>query len=533
MKLSRLVETSREIAATRSRLRKTDLLATLLRELDESERGVAASYLAGKLPGGRVGVGPSLIRSAGARTPSASSTLTVVDVQASLDALNEAAGEGSSRHRQELLRKLLERATSDEQEFLARLLMEDLRQGALEGLMVDGIAKAAEIPSVPVRRALMLSGDLRAVTEAALGGGEEALAAFSIELFRPLKPMMAQSADDIADAMRTLGRAALEYKIDGARIQVHRDGDEVRVYTRRLNEVTEACPEVVEQVGALDVSSAVLDGEAIALNKDGSPYPFQTTMRRFGRRLDVRDIRRMLPLSSFFFDCLFLNGEMLIDRPADERFQRLREVLSEDMVVPRSVTDDLDEARSFLDEALQAGHEGVVAKALDAPYEAGARGKSWLKVKSVHTLDLVVLAAEWGSGRREGWLSNLHLGARDPARGEFVMLGKTFKGMTDEILEWQTKRLQELETSRDRWTVRVRPELVVEIAFNDLQKSPHYRGGLALRFARLKRYRDDKTAEEADTIETVRRLYRAETGMEAPREEPRTMSLFPEEDDGD
>ncbi|HXV62660.1 MAG TPA: ATP-dependent DNA ligase, partial [Vicinamibacteria bacterium] len=393
---------------------------------------------------------------------------------------------------------------------------------------VEALATASSLNVESVRRAFMLSGDLAIVAKTARAEGEAGLANIAIELFRPVRSMLASTAEDIADALRTLGVAALEYKIDGARIQVHKSKDRVRVYSRRLNDVTDACPEVVESVESLPSTRLVLDGEAVALRADGRPHAFQTTMRRFGRRLDVAGLRRALPLTPFYFDCLLLDEENLVDERYEKRVARLHEAVPAELVVPRIVTADLEAARSFSEEAVLAGHEGVMAKALDAPYQAGSRGKAWLKVKSAHTLDLVVLAAEWGSGRRRGWLSNLHLGARDPETGAFVMLGKTFKGMTDEILKWQTERLQELEISRNEWTVRVRPELVVEIAFNDLQKSPHYEGGLALRFARLKAYREDKRVEEADTIDAVRALYEKQTGEKlAPTQTQ--LSLFGDE----
>jgi DNA ligase-1 len=341
-----------------------------------------------------------------------------------------------------------------------------------------------------------------------------ALERFGLRVLQPVQPMLAATADDVASALSQLGGAALEWKIDGARVQVHKAGDEVRVFTRNLNDVTEAMPEVVEAVRGTTAERLILDGEAIALRTDGTPHPFQVTMRRFGRRLDVAAMRETLPLSVFFFDCLLRDEEVLVDRPARERFAALSHTLPQALAVPRLVTDQPAAARAFYEDALHRGHEGVMAKAIDAPYEAGNRGASWLKIKRVHTLDLIVLAAEWGSGRRRGWLSNLHLGARDPSSGAFVMLGKTFKGMTDEMLEWQTRELLAREIGRDAYTVHVRPELVVEIAFNDLQASPHYRGGLALRFARVRGYRPDKKPEEADTIDTVRAIYQSQVQRE-------------------
>jgi DNA ligase-1 len=333
----------------------------------------------------------------------------------------------------------------------------------------------------------------------------------------PVAPMLAQPSSSVADALHAMSEAAFEWKVDGARVQVHKANDDVRVYTRNLNDVTGAVPEVVSAVGA---RSIVLDGEAIALNPDGTPRPFQVTMRRFGRKLDVETLLHELPLSVFFFDCLYLDGSALVDRPARERFDALAAALPAEIVMPRLVTGDLEAAQAFYTDALRLGHEGVMAKALDSPYEAGSRGAAWLKITRAQTLDLVVLAAEWGHGRRHGWLSNLHLGARDPATGGFVMLGKTFKGLTDKLLAWQTEEFLKRETHRDEWTVYLRPELVVEIAFNDLQQSPQYPGGLALRFARVKRYRPDKTAAEADTIDTVRALYAAQSAQAAGAKEP-------------
>src|SRR5436305_1033121 len=366
-------------------------------------------------------------------------------------------------------------------------------------------------PADEVRRALMLAGELPEVARAVLTEGRPGLARFRLELFRPLQPMLASPAGDVSEALERLGEAAFELKLDGARVQVHKAGDEVRVYSRRGNEVTPAVPELVATVQALPARQAILDGEVIALRPDGAPLPFLVTMRRFGRKLDIARLRGELPLTSFFFDVLHLDGEDLLDRPAGERFAALGGAVP-GLTVPRIVTADAEEADAFFADALERGHEGMMAKALDAPYEAGRRGFAWLKIKPAHTLDLVILAAEWGHGRRQGWLSNLHLGARDPDNGGFVMLGKTFKGLTDEMLAWQTQKLQELALGTDSWTVYVRPELVVEVAFSDVQESPQYPGGMALRFARVKRYREDKTAEEADTIGTVRGIFEAAQG---------------------
>jgi len=371
---------------------------------------------------------------------------------------------------------------------------------------VDAVAMAADIPVADVRRGLMLAGDLGAVAAVALASGLEGLAEIRLTLLQPIVPMLAQPAPDLRSALERLGNAAVEWKLDGARLQVHVLGDEVRAYTRNLADVTDRVPEVVDAIGQLPLRAAVFDGEVIALDKDGRPHPFQVTMSRFGRRRGVDELKHNVPLSPFMFDCLHVDGVDLLDRPAAERFAVLAQRLPDELRVPRLETGDAAEAERFLAGALERGHEGVMVKALDAPYEAGRRGGSWLKVKPSHTLDLVVLAAEWGHGRRQGWLSNIHLGARDDASGGFVMLGKTFKGMTDEMLGWQTQRLLELERERDGRTVYVRPELVVEVAFDGLQQSSRYPGGLALRFARVKGYRPDKSAAEADTIQTVRQL---------------------------
>jgi DNA ligase-1 len=433
-------------------------------------------------------------------------------VDAALEAIARVSGKGSAQARLRLLGELLARLTEEEQRFLAALIVGELRQGALEGLVIEAVAAASRRPPAEIRRALMMAGNLPAVARAALDGDGTSLSAFAVRLFQPVLPMLAGSAESVAEALGELGEAAVEYKLDGARVQIHRRGDEVRVYSRRLNEVTAAVPELVLAALSLDAAELIVEGEAIALRPDGTPLPFQATMRRFGRRLDVERMRDELPVTLVLFDLLHLNGMSLLDEPLARRWKRLEQTVPASFLVPRIVTSAAVAAAEFHAAAVARGHEGVMVKALDAPYEAGRRGRRWLKVKTARTLDLVVLAAEWGHGRRRGWLSNLHLGARDPATGGFVMLGKTFKGMTDEVLRWQTERLAELEERRDDYTVYVRPELVVEVAFNDLQASPKYPGGLALRFARIKGYRPDKSAADADTIDTVREIYRRQGG---------------------
>ncbi len=505
--LSALVSASAEVAGTRSRLGKIDRLASFLASLTPAEVPVGIAYLTGTLPQGRIGIGAAAIRQARDVPAAAAANLTLPEVDAALAGLAGATGKGSGFHRVERLRQLFARASWEEQDFLVRLLFGELRQGAVEGVLLDAVARGAMVPPARLRRAVMMAGDLGKVAAAAFAGGAEALDAFTLRVLQPVQPMLADSASDIGEAVGTLGDAALEYKLDGARIQVHKADDQVIVYSRNLRPVSAAVPEVVEAVRALPARSLILDGEVLAFRPDGRPHAFQDTMRRFGRRLDVDDARAALPLVPMFFDVLHADGEDLIDRPQAERFDALTSLMPPAIVVPHRIATTAAEADAFLADALARGHEGVMAKLRTAPYAAGSRGAAWLKVKAVQTLDLVVLAAEWGSGRRKGWLSNLHLGARDQSTGGFVMLGKTFKGLTDELLKWQTEALLAREIARDDYTVYVRPELVVEIAFNDLQVSPHYPGGLALRFARVKRYRTDKTAAEADTIEHVRRLH--------------------------
>ncbi|MBA3431433.1 MAG: ATP-dependent DNA ligase [Actinobacteria bacterium] len=496
-----LAGTSLAVAETPARLAKIALISDCLGRMDPTEVPVAVAYLSGELPQGTIGVGWAALR----RLPSPAqvATLGVLDVDEALGRIAQTGGPGSQALRRTAIDDLFARATEREQQFLIRLLMGELRQGALEGVMVEAVARATEVPATEVRRALMLAGDLREVATAAVAHGREGLARFRLTVLRPLQPMLAQTSGDLLEALGRISPAAVEWKLDGARIQVHRLGDEVRVFTRNLADVTNRVPEIVEGVRKLSVDAMVLDGEAIALREDGRPHSFQITMSRFGSRLQVGQLRATTPLSMFFFDCLHLDGEDLLDRPEDERFAALADRLPPSLLVTRMVTDDLGEASGFLDAVLKLGHEGVMVKALGAPYEAGRRGAGWVKVKRAHTLDLVVLAAEWGHGRRKGWLSNLHLGARDQSSDEFVMLGKTFKGMTDKMLTWQTERLLELEERREGITVFVRPELVVEVAFDGVQSSSRYPAGVALRFARVKGYRTDKTPADADTIKTV------------------------------
>ncbi|WP_375475819.1 ATP-dependent DNA ligase [uncultured Jatrophihabitans sp.] len=507
MLLTEVAAASAELAATTSRLAKSARLATVLAETAEGELETVVAWLSGELAQRQIGVGWAALRTVPA--PAAEPSLTVTGVDAILTEIKGVRGVGSQARRAALLAGLFGVATPGEQVFLRRLLGGELRQGALLGLMADAIARAFDVPLAGVRRAAMLGGALPAVAYAARKGGADALAEFRLQVGRPVGPMLAQPASDVGDALARLGgRAVFEAKLDGARVQIHRAGDDVRVWTRSLDDVTSRLPEVVAATRALKVTDLVADGEAIALRSDRRPQPFQVTASRFGRSVDIAAAQGAQPLSVFFFDVLHVDGADLLDEPLERRAAVLADLVPAGQRVDRLVTSDEAEARRFLDATLAAGHEGVVAKALDAPYEAGRRGASWLKIKPVHTLDLVVLAVEWGSGRRTGKLSNIHLGALDPHTGGYVMLGKTFKGMTDSMLDWQTRRFTELaDGPTDGYVVQVRPEQVVEIAFDGLQASTRYPGGVALRFARVLRYRDDKSAAEADTIDTVRAFH--------------------------
>ncbi|OBI98282.1 ATP-dependent DNA ligase [Mycobacterium asiaticum] len=507
MLLLDVASTSLSVGATSSRLAKVAHIAELLQRAGADAEVVATvvSWLSGELRQRQIGVGWAALRSL--PPPAADATLTVVGVDATFTEIGAVSGKGSQGRRAELIRGLFAAATETEQTFLLRLLGGELRQGALIGVMTDAVAKAAGLPAAAAQRAAMLGGDLPAVAAAALTG--RSLDEFTLQVGRPVGPMLAQTAASVADALEKHGGTSIfEAKLDGARVQIHRGGDDVRVFTRSLDDVTARLPEVVEATLALPVSRLVADGEAIALRPDNRPHRFQVTASRFGRSVDVAAARDKQPLSVFFFDILHRDGVDLLDAPTTERLAALDALVPPQHRVDRLATSDPAQAAAFLDATLAAGHEGLMAKAPDAPYQAGRRGAGWVKVKPVHTLDLVVLAVEWGSGRRRGKLSNIHLGARDPDSGEFIMVGKTFKGMTDAMLDWQTARFTELATDgTDGYVVYVRPEQVVEIALDGVQGSTRYPGGVALRFARVVRYRDDKSPAEADTIDAVRAMY--------------------------
>jgi DNA ligase-1 len=488
-----VVATSEKVAGTSSRTAKVELLADLLRRLAPDEVAVSVGFLTGRARQGRIGVGWASL--GGERAPAASPSLSIGDVDAAITALAALTGPGSVGARGRALDDLFGRATAAEQDFIRRLLIGEMRQGALDGVMTDAVAKAAEVPLATVRRAVMLSGDLGATASYALTSGSAGLESVVLSVLTPIKPMLASTATDVAAAIADCGLSSVEWKLDGARVQAHRAGDEVRLYTRSLRDVTERLPGVVELVRSLPARAVVLDGEMVGIGEDDAPEVFQDTMSRFS----VGDVHAR------FFDILHLDGDDLIDEPLTARVDALERVASV-WRVPSVLTDDPDMAAAFMADALAAGHEGVMVKTASSRYEAGRRGKAWRKIKPVRTLDLVVLAVEWGHGRRRGWLSNLHLGARDPSSGEFVMVGKTFKGLTDALLTWQTERFLGLKTEERGHVVYVRPEQVVEIALDGVQRSTRYAGGVALRFARVRGYRDDKTAAEADTIDSVREM---------------------------
>ncbi|NHA66561.1 ATP-dependent DNA ligase [Phycicoccus flavus] len=502
--LADLVATSREVAATRSRTAKTEAIAALLTRAGADEVGTVVAFLSGVLPQRRLGVGHQSLRSL--PEPAPDSSLTVAEVDAAFDRLAAAAGSGSSTARRAELVSLLGAATADEQRFLRDLMTGNLRQGALDGVVQAAVARAYEIPDAVVRRAIMLAGFTHVVAGLAARGGQPALEDVRLVVGRPLRPMLAASAKTTAEAADTFAGAEMlvDGKLDGIRVQVHRLDGAVTVFTRSLDDITDRVPEVVEAVAALPGGDLVLDGEAIVLREGGRPAPFQVTGARTASSADVERLRAEVPLTTYLFDVLRADGRDLVDAPARERHEVLI-ALAPHLVVPRLLTDDADAAATFFDDLVAAGHEGVVVKDADAPYAAGRRGSGWVKVKPTHTLDLVVLAVEQGSGRRRGWLSNIHLGARDPESGGFVMVGKTFKGMTDEMLRWQTERFTDLaDGPADGYVVTVRPEQVVEIAIDGIQRSTRYPGGIALRFARVLRYRDDKRPDEVDTIDAVR-----------------------------
>ncbi len=497
-----IAASSAAVTSTSGRKAKVELLARALRALaaggDAVQIAAGSAYLSGEMRQRQIGVGYAGLRDV--PPPAGAATLTVRDVDTAFEAMGALSGQGSQARRRELVHRLFGAATADEQRMLSALIAGELRQGAQAGLLADAIAVSALVPAGTIRRALLLAGDLKTVAVAALLGGAAALAEFALTLGRPIAPMLAQSAADVSAALAATGvPAAVDAKLDGVRIQVHRSGDTVAVFSRSLDDLTSRMPEVVQHVLRLPIDRIVLDGEALAIGPDGRPMPFQDTASRSMRH-------GAGAVKPHFFDVLHLDGADLLDEPGTIRWAALDEAVPEEMRVRRVMVTGAAEAESAFQTSLAAGHEGVVVKAAEAAYDVGRRGSAWVKVKPRHTLDLVILAVEWGHGRRTGKLSNLHLGARDPRTGEFVMLGKTFKGLTDQMLAWQTEKLLSLAVERGDWVVTVRPELVVEVAFDGVQRSTRYPGGVALRFARVLRYREDKSVSEVDTIDAVTAL---------------------------
>ena len=523
--LAALVDVSARVAATSKRGGKVALLAGFMAGLPAGRVRTAVSMLSGILPSPPLGLGPARLRSAWSEAAPPSSRagpappLTLGEVERALEEVAAASGAGSVGRKIGLLRALLERATPDERSFILRLCLGELRQGALDGVVLEAVAVAYGVRPKLVRRAHMLTGDLPHTAAVAAGEGADALSRIGLRVMRPLEPMLASAADTPAEAIARHGTTLFEWKIDGARIQVHKQGRDIRVFTRNLREVGANLPDVVAPVAELPVERVVLDGEAVALRADGRPHAFQTTMGRFGSTREDPALVRAVPLTPFFFDVLHVDGETLVDRPLHERMAILRSVVAEASLLPSIETASAEEAEAFLREARRAGHEGVMAKDPESGWEAGRRGRAWLKIKPVRTLDLVVLGVERGNGRRSGWWSNIHLGARDEEAGGFVMLGKTFKGMTDETLRWQTETFPSLAERVEGPVMYVRPAVVAEIAFNEIQVSRRYPAGMALRFARLKGYRPDKGPEDADTVETVRRMLAAQEGRGPPEPE--------------
>ena len=509
MLLKDLVEVSKKVSVTTRKTEKASLIAECLKRGQEREITLAASYLSGQIPQGSLGIGWAILQKVMSHLDQRPRPLSLPEVDRFFEEIAQSRGAGSVENKIKALRNLFSSAREDEKEFLVGLILGEVRQGALEGLVAEAIARASGLAVERIQQAVMFSGDIGEVARVALVEGLQGLSRFQPRLFHPVAPMLANTAEEEGDAVGRWGEVACEFKIDGARVQVHKDGEEVRVFTRHLKEVTERVPEIVAMARGFRLDQAIFEGETFATRPEGRPLPFQTTMRRFGRVQDIEVMKREIPLTSYFFDLLYLYGAPLFGEPYRKRFELLSESVPSEYRIPQIITTDEKAVRSFLEKSLEAGHEGIMAKGVDSPYVAGHRGFYWLKIKPAKTLDLVVLAAEWGHGRRNGWLSNLHLGARDPESGQFVMLGKTFKGLTDEMLRWQTERLLSLETHRDEWTVYVQPKLVVEIAYNDLQESPRYPGGLALRFARVRRYREDKSPSDADTIQRIQAMFEA------------------------
>jgi DNA ligase 1 len=513
----RLTEISHNLEATRSRNEKTDILASFLKQLAADEIPHAVRLVLGRVFSENdprtIDIGWSTVRDAMQNLGQQSlfdSQLTISGVYEYFSKLAEAKGKDSRWKKETLLQRLLSQSSESDREFLLRVLSGEMRHGVVEGVMLDAISKASQIEPEQIRRANMLLGDIGELAKLALTEGAAGLRNVNLVLLRPIKPMLAEMSDDIDEVLREHGgSSAFEYKLDGARIQIHKLQNTVKIYSRRLSDVTESLPDIVELTKTqIDATSFLIEGEVVAVSRGGKPLPFQELMRRFRRVHDISALQREIPLRLYLFDVLFLEGEELIDKPYSERWRRLANLAPSSLLAPRIVTSERKDVERFMQESLKAGHEGLMAKALDSDYTPGHRGKKWFKIKPAETLDLVIVAAEWGSGRRRGWLSNYHLGARNPDTGGYEMLGKTFKGLTDNEFKQVTRRLLGLKLSENEWVVHVQPQIVVEVAFNEIQRSPHYKSGFALRFARITRFRDDKDPESSDSIQRVRDLYK-------------------------
>lgn len=507
MFLSDIVEVSKKVSETTLKKKKIFLISNFLKNCCEKEISIAASYLSGEIPQGRLGIGWNILEKAISNLTVYPKPINLIEVDRVFNEISSFSGKGSLEEKIKLIRNLFSSLNDEERRFIIGLITGELRQGALEGIVIDAIAEASNIPEPLIQQAFMFSGNIGEVARISLEKGISGLSVFKPKLFQPISPMLANTAENEEEPLKRWGKAACEYKIDGARIQLHKDREEIKVFTRHLKEVTERVPEIIELVRKFPFNQAIFEGEVFAVGKDERPLPFQITMRRFGRIQEIEKIKDELPLTSYFFDLLYIDGESLLNEPYHKRFHLLSQYIPCRYIIPRIITNEKNEIMEFFKKSLTEGNEGIMAKSIDSPYVAGHRGYYWLKIKHAETLDLVILGAEWGHGRRRGYLSNLHLGARDPESGKFIMLGKTFKGLTDEMLKWQTEKLLSIEIDRDKWTVYVQPKLVVEIAFDSLQESPRYPGGLALRFARVKRYRTDKSPEEADTIQKVWKIF--------------------------
>lgn len=505
--LSDIVTVSKRVSETKRKKEKIFLISNFLKNCRGEEISIASSYLSGEISARSLGIGWAILERVIRNSILNPRPINLIELDRFFNEISNLSGKGSLEKKIKLLQILFSSINDEERRFLIGLITGELRQGVLEGIVLEAIADASNIPLQLIRQAFMFSSDIGEVARVALEEGIQGLSRFKPRLFHPIAPMLANTAEKEEDPLIRWGKVACEFKIDGARIQIHKEREDVRVFTRNLKEVTESIPEIIELARGLPLNQAIFEGEIFAIKPDGRPMPFQITMRRFGRIQDVENLKKEIPLSSYFFDLLYIDGESLLNEPYQKRFQILSKYIPKKYVIPRIIATEKNDILEFIKKSLTEGNEGIMAKSIDSPYVAGHRGYYWLKIKPAKTLDLVVLGAEWGHGRRKGYLSNLHLGARDPESGKFIMLGKTFKGITDQMLKWQTEKLLSIEIDRDERTVYVEPKLVVEIAFDSLQKSPRYPGGLALRFARVKNYREDKSPHDADTIQKVREIF--------------------------